>query len=607
MITGTDLLQALPVAVYTTDAEGRITFYNEAAAELWGHRPELGTSHWCGSWRLYWPDGRSLPHDECPMAVALKEGRPVRGLEAIAERPDGTRVRFLPFPTPLCDGAGRLTGAINLLMDVSERHEASLQSARLAAIVESSDDAIVSKTLEGRITSWNEGAARIFGYDASEIVGKSITTIIPSELHAEEEQILAKLKQGERIDHYETVRVARDGRRLHVSISVSPLRDKFSTIIGASKIGRDITERKEAEKLQNILTNELVHRIKNTLATVQAIATQSLLRARSPADFVAGFSGRVQALAKAHTLLTKTMMQGADVISLVNEQVLLGGADDNRVSCSGPALMLGAQETLHLGLILHELATNARKFGSLSMPQGRLSVSWQLRTNGARGLLMSWKETGGPEVKPPAAPGFGSALIEQTLRNHGGEASLSYDAKGFTCEITLPIANSDAAADMEPGAPIIEVARRPVLQRDERSPTLSGKRILLIEDEPLVSMDIESILSGAGCAVQGPAGNIEEAKRLIEEGEYDAALVDANLEGHPIDEIAELLKRQECPFAFVTGYGREALPAGFRNAALVAKPYSREQLLATLELLVSGRADLVHLQEKLTRMQPEAV
>src|SRR5256886_3906016 len=158
MITGTELLEALPVAVYTTDAEGRITFYNRAAAELWGHHPELG--QWCGSWRLYWPDGRPLPHDQCPMAVALKEGREGRGAEAIAERPDGTRVRVLPFPTPPRDPSGRLIGAINLLMDVTERRDAELESARLAAIAVSSADAIISKTIEGRVTSWNAGASR---------------------------------------------------------------------------------------------------------------------------------------------------------------------------------------------------------------------------------------------------------------------------------------------------------------------------------------------------------------------------------------------------------------------------------------------------------------
>ena len=167
---GTELLEALPVAVYTTDTEGRITFYNEAAAELWGHRPELG-SQWCGSWRLFWPDGRPLPHDECPMAVTLKEGRPVRGVEAIAERPDGSRVRFLPFPTALRDASGRVIAGINLLMDITDRQASEMQAANLAAIVSSSDDAIVAKTLEGKITSWNEGATRIFGYDEREMIG----------------------------------------------------------------------------------------------------------------------------------------------------------------------------------------------------------------------------------------------------------------------------------------------------------------------------------------------------------------------------------------------------------------------------------------------------
>src|SRR5439155_10405729 len=299
-----ELLEALPAAIYTTDAAGRITFFNQAVVELSGRTPRLGIDEWCVTWRLYWPDGRPLPHDECPMAMALKEGREVRGVEAIAERPDGTRVRFMPYPTPLRDPSGRLVGAINLLMDMTERHDADLESARLAAIVVSSDDAIISKTIEGRITSWNAGATRIFGYEASEMIGQPILRLIPPELHHEEKEILARLQRGERIEHYETVPVAKDGRRVDVSLTVSPLRDRSGKVVGASKVGRDITERKRTEKLQRVLTDELAHRVKNTLATVQAIANQSLVRAKSPPDFVSSFTGRIQALAKAHTLLT---------------------------------------------------------------------------------------------------------------------------------------------------------------------------------------------------------------------------------------------------------------------------------------------------------------
>jgi PAS domain S-box-containing protein len=597
MIPGTDLLEALPVAVYTTDAEGRITFYNRAAAEMWGHNPELGTSQWCGSWRLYWPDGRPLPHDRCPMAIALKEGRKVRGVEAIAERPDGTRVRFLPYPTPLRDTSGRLVGAINLLMDITKQHDAELQSARLAAIVVSSDDAIISKTIEGRITSWNAGATRIFGYDASEMIGESILRIIPPELHGEEREILARLQRGERIDHFETVRVAKDGRRVDISLTVSPLHDRFGKVVGASKVGRDITERKRAEKLQQVLTEELSHRVKNTLATVQAIANQSLVRAKTPTDFVSSFTGRLQALAKAHTLLTRTSMEGADVMELVNEQVLIGAPNDNRISCSGPLMVLDAQAAMHLALVLHELATNARKHGALSVPYGRLSVTWQMRTNGGCSLLLSWKESNGPKVSAPSAHGFGRTLIEQTVRAHGGEASIEYRTDGLTCEIKLPLPEAARSAAGDAAAPKTSGAASLLAAPSERR-TLHGKRILLIEDEPLVAMDVESTLTAAGCKVVGQAATLERAKLLIEEADCDAALVDVNLAGQPVDELAALLTRKNRPFAFVTGYGREALPAGFRGAVVLGKPFGADQLRATVEVLLYQPASVVQFRHK---------
>src|ERR1700731_5173593 len=146
-----ELLEALPAAVYTIDAEGRITFFNEAAADLWGCRPELGKNDWCGSWRLYWPDGRPMRHDECPMAVALKEARPIHGAEAAAERPDGSRVPFLAYPTPLRDRSGALTGAVNTLIDITERKRNEEFEQQLVTIVESSDDAILSEDLDGII------------------------------------------------------------------------------------------------------------------------------------------------------------------------------------------------------------------------------------------------------------------------------------------------------------------------------------------------------------------------------------------------------------------------------------------------------------------------
>jgi PAS domain S-box-containing protein len=596
MTDSTDLLELLPAAVYTTDAQGRITFYNQTAADLWGHRPELGTAQWCGSWRLYWPDGQPMAHDECPMAVTLREGLPVRGAEAIAERPDGTRVRFAPYPTPLTDAAGRLTGAINLLVDITEQSRSELESAKLAAIVTASDDAVISKTIDGRITSWNAAATRLLGYEANEIIGQPILRIIPPELHDEEKDIIARLKRGEYIKHYETVRIAKDGRRVELSLSLSPLRDKFGRVVGAAKIARDITERRRAEALQQLLLQELDHRVKNTLAIIQAMANQSLRHAKSPSDFVSGFSGRVQALARAHDVLTQTKLQGADVLQLVRDQVLLGGSGDNRIECRGPAVMLDAQTTVHLALVLHELATNARKYGALSAPMGRLSVEWEVRTDGRRKFEMRWSETGGPRVSAPGRRGFGLTLIERTVQAAGGESSTRYGSQGLVAQISLPLPEHawESAASAVPAHTEVKALPRAL----NLAQGLDGTRMIIIEDEALVLMELESSLTDAGCEVVGTAGTLDEAKVLCAEVECAAALLDANLAGHCVDELAATLTRRNIPFAFVTGYGRESLPPTFRDGIILKKPYGQADLIAVVELLVRQKPGILPLRRR---------
>jgi len=595
-MTDPGLLDALPVAVYTTDAEGRITYYNEAAADLWGCRPEIGSDRWCGSWRMFRPDGRPFPHDECPMAAAVKNGEAIRGIEAIAERPDGTRIRFLPFPTPLRDAAGNIIGAINLLMDLAERDRAESALVRLAAIVASSDDAIVSKTLDGRITSWNVGAERIFGYQESEMIGQPITRIIPTELLGEEKEIIARLRRGERIAHYETVRIAKDRRRVDVSLTVSPLRDRFGNVVGASKVARDISDRKRSENMQRLLIEELKHRVKNTLAIIQAIASQSLQRSRSPHDFTAGFNDRLHAVARAHDLLTRTNFQGAEISQLIREQVLLSDEASNRTSCSGPSLMLDSQTAFQLALVLYELATNARKHGALSVPTGRLCIEWEIHSGSGRSLVIKWKERDGPEVMAPAEHGFGTTLISQTLKAHGGKASIRYGKDGLTGVLTLPLPEQARPNFTAMGAPLGESAA--TSRRAEGGSSLKGKRIIVIEDEPLVAMELEALLCDAGCELAGSVGNLEDAKRLCAQVACDAALLDANIRGRPVDEIARTLTARNIPFAFVTGYGRDALPRGFQDAVILKKPFRGDDLLAALQLLTHRAPGVVELRRK---------
>jgi PAS domain S-box-containing protein len=430
------LLQGLPAAIYTTDADGRITFYNDAAVTLWGCRPKLDSDRWCGSWRLYRPDGSPLPHDQCAMAIALKECRAINGQEAVAERPDGTRVPFMAYPSPLRDQSGAMVGAVNMLVDLTDRKRADRYGLHLASIVEFSDDAIVSKDLDGIILSWNRGAERLFGYSSSEVVGKPITILIPSDSQTEEGRILGRIRRGERVDHYETVRRRKDGSLVDISLTVSPIRDADGTIIGASKIARDITERKRREELVDLLAREVDHRSKNLLALVQA--TVHLTQAETAAELKAAISGRLQALSNAHTLLAQSRWEGADLYRMVTEELSPycehGAA---RTEIKGPNLVLEPMTAQSIAVTLHELATNAVKYGALSAPAGRLAVVWRRPSDG--GLVLRWTETGGPAVTPPTRRGFGTRIIDRMIRDQlKGEVRFDWRKEGLVCEIAIP-------------------------------------------------------------------------------------------------------------------------------------------------------------------------
>ncbi len=243
------LTSLMPAAVYSCDEEGRITFFNRRAAELWGREPKLYDDEegYSGSFPVLRPEGSLLPHGEGAMAMALKAGKPTRNEEATIERPDGSRIVVSLNIDPLYDINGRLRGAINVFEDVTDLRQAEQASRRLAAIVESSDDAIISKDLNGTITSWNQAAERLFGYTAEEAIGKPVTFLIPPERHDEEPGILESIRRGERIEHYETVRRRKDGSLLDISLTVSPIKDTKGNIAGASKIARDISRRKRVE------------------------------------------------------------------------------------------------------------------------------------------------------------------------------------------------------------------------------------------------------------------------------------------------------------------------------------------------------------------------
>ena len=300
-----EILDDLPAAIYTTDAEGRITYFNKACVDFSGRTPTLGDDLWCVTWKLYTTEGVPLPHSECPMAVALKEGRPVRGAEAVAERPDGTRINFAPFPTPIFDEAGNPAGAVNMLVD--------------------------------------------------------------------------------------------------------------------------ITEQKKAQERLSVMAREVDHRANNLLAVMQGLL--HMTKADDVAGYKAALQGRISALARANSLIAESRWTNVDLASLVAEE--LAAFDSNRVRIDGQPIAITPAAAQSLGMMVHELSTNAVKYGALSTETGEVGISWGVDDAGS--LMLVWEEKAGTAVAEPSRSGTGSTVIAAAVRQLGGEMFREWRPEGLRC------------------------------------------------------------------------------------------------------------------------------------------------------------------------------
>ena len=435
------ILDSLPVAVYTTDAVGNITYYNQAAADFAGREPEIGKDEWCVTQRLFTPDRQPLPHDECPMATALRENRPIRDVEAVAQRPDGTLIPFLSFPTPLRDADGNLVGGVNTLVDLSENRRMDAAAQHLTAIVESSFDAIVSKDLNGLITSWNGGAEKLFGYSSEEAVGQPVTVLIPPDKQDEEPRILERIRRGERVASFETIRRRKDGTTVPVSLTVSPVRNSSGRIVGASKIARDVSAAKESEHRIRMLMREVNHRVKNQYAVILSMVRETNKRSKSPDLFERLVRERIMALARSHDLLVAADWKGATIFELLLAQIKAFEKED-RVSMSGPAVVLNPNAVQHLGMAFHELGTNSAKHGVLSGAQGTIAVSWSVVDRDREKFLrLTWREEDGPTVQDIATEGgFGSVVLKRVAPQAlSGSGELLFGRHGVTWILEAPM------------------------------------------------------------------------------------------------------------------------------------------------------------------------
>jgi PAS domain S-box-containing protein len=425
-----DLLMLSNEPMFAWKLHGTIEFWNTGAERLYGFASNEAVGH--SSHRLLqtkFPiepaELRSQLRSEHYWAGELshtcKDGR-----EVIVD----SRMQLLSDDTVL--EVNRDVTEIRALLSALQESEQRLRS--LAAIVEFSDDAIVGKNLDGIVTSWNTGAERVFGYTAAEAVGQPITIVIPEDRQSEEREILTRIRRGEHIDHFETIRHRKDGTLIVVSLSVSPVKNAEGQIVGASKIARDITEQKRSHEQIATLAREAEHRSKNLLATVQA--TVRLSQSETTDGLKRAIEGRLQSLANVHSLFVQTRWIGADLSTIAAQELApYSEKDHRRVRIDGPPVLLEPDVAQTIAIILHELATNAAKYGALAVPDGQVELNWSDDADGR--LHLCWTEANGPKVREPAHKGFGGRVIEQMIAQRSGTIHFDWRADGLVCEITL--------------------------------------------------------------------------------------------------------------------------------------------------------------------------
>ncbi|MCO5148472.1 MULTISPECIES: sensor histidine kinase [unclassified Shinella] len=335
--------------------------------------------------------------------------------------------------SPVHDATGSVAGVFCIVNETTELRRAQVLQRRLAAIIASTDDAILSADLDMTITSWNRGAERLYGYGAEEMVGWSVLTLIPEDQGEEEYDLFRRIGLGEHVPPYETRRRRRDGTLVDVSLTVSPIYGGAGEIIGASKIARDITAKKQFERFQAMAMGELKHRIKNILSTVTAIARQTFVNGDDERDAVRTFDERLASLARAHDLLTTGNWEEADLRTVIDAALQPYAPDRFRIE--GPAINVGAHAVTALTLAFHELATNAAKYGALSREGGIVCIRWHGSPDTVR-FKLQWREEGGPDVVVPTRRGFGSKLIERLLAAElNGEVRLDFAPSGLICDV----------------------------------------------------------------------------------------------------------------------------------------------------------------------------
>jgi len=458
------ILDLLPIATFICDASGTILQYNQHAVKIWGRAPQYGQTHeqFTDTCKYFEVDGSPLPRSM--LAEVLTQGEPLRDKELLVQRHDGSQVIVSLNIDPLRSAKGELVGAVNCFLDITERKrmDAAIEQSRLrsleqeqllAATYEHAAIGISETAPDGQFLRVNEAICTITGFSREHLLANKLFTHTHPDDTDPDRDAFRKQVAGQ-LEFYSVEKrfIRPDGRVIWLSVRSSPVCGGDGHLLYVVRVVQDITERKASERRQKLLIDELNHRVKNTLATVQSLASQTARVAPTPSAFREGFEGRLIALSKAHDQLTVHHWENADLRDLLSGSLApYTVAGSERIVLRGEDIVLRPRAVLTLAMAFHELTTNAAKYGALSVPAGRIEIRWQPvgGDDGKRpSLKIDWIEHDGPAVTEPQRRGFGSKLIEGSIAaEHGGSARLAFEPSGLRCEIVIPL--EAAAADVE--------------------------------------------------------------------------------------------------------------------------------------------------------------
>ncbi len=418
---------------------------------------------------------------------------------------------------------------------------------------------------------WDEGHYRIFGVEPQEfaVTPENIRTRIHSD-DWHNLQIGFERMAAEGHAHQLEFRVLRpDGQTRWCLGSAAATRNKDNRVVRVSGVTLDITDRKEAEERQTLLAREVDHRAKNALALVQSIL--KLTRAESLHAYITAVEGRIKALSRAHTVLSQSRWHGADLRGLIDEELAPYRIDSaEKIMTDGPEIFLEPATAQTLALALHELATNAAKYGALSSVLGRLQLKWSF-DNGK--LVLDWSESGGPTTRPPTVNGFGTRIILASIeRQLRGDIAFNWQAEGLRCVISVPLGNTTEF--VEP----LEARGKLEITASSATIALTGYSVMLVEDEAIVALAVNDTLIELGFSVVGPFSRVSDASRALQDSKVDAAILDINLDGELVYSLAEMLAARKIPFVFATGYGAESIEQRFEHIPVLQKPIEKDTL-----------------------------